>query len=268
MHRLQFRLAIRPLPLIAVRFFTAAILCSFPVDIALGQTWPDEYQSGPFYFHADFQLRPHYTLLKSATALCDEVPRQLGIDKVDEPIHVFLFERRKTYRGYVKKHFPTAPNRPALFVKQRGPGMVFAYLGRSIAVDLRHEITHAVLHASLPMVPLWLDEGLGEYFEQPAGTREVHHPHRKSIEALVARGRIASIKQLESLSDISAMKPDHYRDAWAWVHFMLHGPPSSRNSLTTFLQDIQARVPPGQLSDRLRRQVPDLKAEYELHFRR
>ncbi|GIT30210.1 MAG: hypothetical protein Ct9H300mP1_22560 [Planctomycetaceae bacterium] len=31
--------------------------------------------------------------------------------------------------------------------------------------DLRHEFTHGVLHSSLKRVPLWLDEGLAEYFE-------------------------------------------------------------------------------------------------------
>jgi hypothetical protein len=43
--------------------------------------------------------------------------------------------------------------------------MVFAYRGEDFETDLRHECTHALLNAALPVVPLWLDEGLAEYFE-------------------------------------------------------------------------------------------------------
>lgn len=234
---------------------------------AQGQSWPDQYRSGPFHVHADFQLQPYHALLKTVAELHDEVPRQLEISTVDEPIHIFLFERRKTYERYVKKYFPAVPRRPALFIKQRGPGMVFAHLGPNFAVDLRHEVTHAVLHASLPMVPLWLDEGLSEYFELPAYARDSQHPHLKSIRALARRGYIANIGRLEALSDLSAMSSDHYRDAWAWVHFMLHGPPAARESLRVFLKNIQSRVPPGELGARLRSQVPNLHRQYLAHFR-
>ena len=52
-------------------------------------------------------------------------------------------------------------------MKGRGPGKVFAYKSKALPVDVRHEGTHGLLHAALPMVPLWLDEGLAEYFEVP-----------------------------------------------------------------------------------------------------
>jgi hypothetical protein len=234
---------------------------------AYGQSWPDEHVNGPFRYHADFQLRTFYPLLETVSDLHHDVPRQLGLGKVQEPIHVFLFEHRRTYHSYVKKYFPTVPNRPALFVKQRGPGMVFARLGPNVAVDLRHETTHAVLHSILPMVPLWLDEGLAEYFEMPPETREWQHSHLKSIRSQVRWRRVANIERLEGLSDISEMQAEHYRDAWAWVHFMLHGPSSARETLEAFLRDIEAHVPPGQLSMRLSRRVPNLDREYVDHFR-
>lgn len=231
------------------------------------QRWPDEHANGPFVYHADFQLRPFHPLLKSVTQLEKDVPRELGLGEVGEPIHVFLFERHKTYKNYVSKYFPSVPSRPALFVKQRGPGMVFARLGPQIAVDLRHETTHAVLHSVLPMVPLWLDEGLGEYFEVPANDRAAKHPHLKAVQAQLRRSRAPSIEQLEQLGELAEMNAAHYRDSWAWVHFMLHGPPAARRALQDFLRQIEAHVPPGDLSLRLRRAVPELERQFVAHFK-
>ena len=37
---------------------------------------------------------------------------------------------------------------------------------RQFEADLRHECTHALLHAALPYVPLWLDEGLASLYEE------------------------------------------------------------------------------------------------------
>ena len=255
-----------PIPL-WMKLFSSCVIVTLLAVSAQAQSWPDEHVNGPFFYHADFPLRPLYPVLESVTELQHDIPRQLGLNSVEEPIHIFLFEQPSTYQNYVKKYFPTVPTRPALFVKQRGPGMVFARLGTNISVDLRHETAHAVLHSILPMVPLWLDEGLGEYFEIPEATRATAHSHLKSIRSRTRWGRVASIDMLEALDDLSKMNSEHYRDAWSWVHFMLHGPPDARTALQRFLQDIAAHVPPGKLSMRLRRNVPNLERAYLAHFR-
>jgi hypothetical protein len=206
-------------------------------------------------------------LLHSVSTLQLDIPQQLGLRDVHEPIHVFLFSKKATYERYMQQYFPTVPRRQALFVKQRGPGMVFAYHGQNIATDLRHEMTHAVLHGTLPMVPLWLDEGLAEYFETPVADRAHGHPHLKSVVARAQWRRVANLSSLEELDDISGMRAAHYRDAWAWVHFMLHGPAPGRAILEGFLKDIEAHVPPGKLSHRLRSGMPRLNEHYLRHFR-
>jgi len=244
----------------------ACILCSH--ELALGQQWPDEHRDPPFNYHADFQLQPYYPLLRSVTDLQHEVPKVLGLQPLDEPVHIFLFERQRTYQTYVKTYFPTVPNRPALFIKQRGPGMVFARLSNNLAVDLRHETTHAVLHGILPMVPLWLDEGLGEYFEVPATNRANQNPHLTDVRKMAHRGIVPRVEELEKLAELSQMHAEHYRYAWAWVHFMLHGPPEGREILTSYLRDIEASIPPGQMSSRLRSQFPGLEAAFLKHFTR
>ena len=78
----------------------------------------------------------------------------------------------------------------------------------------------------MPMVPLWLDEGLAEYFEVPAADREHGNPHAKYIKIGAHLGQVPLLEDLEQIRDLSEMTRSRYRAAWAWVHFMLHGPPA------------------------------------------
>jgi hypothetical protein len=145
--------------------------------------------------------------------------------------------------------------------------MVFAYWSRELEVDLRHECTHALLHAVLPMVPLWLDEGIAEYFEVAPDQRAFDNPHLAGVRWLATLGMGMRLENLEKKTDLQQMGGSEYRDAWAWVHFMLHGPYLAHDELVRYLADIRNRTPPGLLSDRLRRRMPDLERRFFAHFK-
>jgi len=230
------------------------------------RTWQDERTAGPFLCHADFSLEEHVDLLDDVNRLQDDLLQMLGVQEAQEPIHLLLFARKATYDQYLRVYFPEVPRRRALYIKARGPGMVFAYQSNEFAVDARHECTHALLHASLPMVPLWLDEGLAEYFEVPSESRADAHPHLKRITWRVRFGQVPKLPQLEALAELSQMTQTHYQQSWAWVHFMLHGPPEAGEELRHYLADIAARTPPGKLSERLERRLPDLESQFRDHF--
>ena len=71
-------------------------------------------------------------------------------------------------------------------------------------------------------------------------------------------GRIQKLAQLEAKRDVSEMNATDYRHAWAWTHFLLHGPPEAHDELVRFLADIHNSTPPGQLSVRLEQRLPGL----------
>jgi Protein of unknown function (DUF1570) len=230
--------------------------------------WPDERQAGRFLCHADFSLVEEQPLLDEVSRLQSELGAILGAPTSREPVHLFLFQAKTTYQTYLEQYFPRVPNRRALFIKtSRGPGMVFACQGTDFEIDVRHESTHALLHAWLPDVPLWLDEGLAEYFEVPRAARAANNPHQAAVQALIRSGSLPRLNELESLTKVEDMGRPEYRDAWAWVHFMLHGPPEAREELQRYLSEIAARSEPGRLSDRLRRRLPDLNRRIAEHFR-
>ena len=230
--------------------------------------WPDERTAGPFFCHADFPLDNCSRLLEQMASLQRDLTNTLNIRPTQETIHLFLFHREAVYRRYVADYLPNVPYRRALFVKDRGRGMVFAYRNADFEIDLRHEGTHALLHAALPMVPLWLDEGLAEYFEVPAADRAFNHPHLSSVRWSVRFGNVPAMERLEQLRDLEEMGQTEYRHAWAWVHFVLHGPADAHDEFVRYLGDIQAHTPPGTLSERLGRRLPNMKREFVDHFRR
>jgi uncharacterized protein DUF1570 len=229
--------------------------------------WPDERQAGPFLCHADFSLAQQQPLLEEISRLQGDLGSVLGAPPARQSVHLFLFQTKATYQTYLEQYFPKLPSRRALFIKARGPGMVFACQGADFETDLRHESTHALLHAWLPDVPLWLDEGLAEYFEVPADERAAGNPHQPAVQALVRSGELPRLKELEVLTKVEEMGRPEYRDAWAWVHFMLHGPPAARDELRRYLSEIAEGNEPGRLSDRLRRRLPDLNRRMAEHFR-
>ena len=229
--------------------------------------WPREWQADQVIFHADFIPENHQSVTVETANLCRSLPSELGLRISDDPIYIYWFQTRGMFEQYVKHYFPMAPMRRALFIKQRGPGMVFAYDSKDIAVDLRHETTHAVLHTMLPMVPLWLDEGIAEYFEVPETERIRQHPHLKRVRRQVRWRRVPSLSKLESIGRLANMGNEEYEQAWSWVHFMLHGPTEARRELSDFLRQIQANSPPEPLSRRLPRVIPNVDREFRHHFR-
>ena len=145
--------------------------------------------------------------------------------------------------------------------------MVFAWQGAEFEIDVRHESTHALLHAWLPSVPLWLDEGLAEYFEVPRDERAAKNPHLQAVRMLAASGQLPRLEDLEAIDDLERMGRGEYRHAWAWTHFLLHGPREAREEFLQYLADLEGGGDLGPLSERLRRRMPDLDRRLAEHFR-
>jgi hypothetical protein len=241
--------------------------CLLAATARADNRWTDQRVSGRFEFHAEFSLDEHARLLDELGLLERDLFDQLGIASSRESVQVYLFASKASYQQALRPYFPRATSRKAMYVKQRGPGMVLAFRNDDLAVDLRHEGTHALLHAALPMVPLWLDEGLAEYFETTREDRVHGSPHLKLARWNARLGTLHDIERMERITEVEEMDAAAYRQAWAWAHFMLHGPAEGRDELRRFLADIQAGTPPGKLSERLRRRVPDLDQRFRGHVR-
>ncbi len=223
-------------------------------SIAGNSDLPDraEVVAGQLVIHADFPLAEQHRMVRDLETLRTDVSQKLGLPISDEPVHLYLFENMERYDAFAARHFPNFPARRAFFVETDTTLSVFAPWQDRIAEDLRHETTHGYVHAVVPTVPLWLDEGIAEYFELPRGADGEHADHIAHLSGRLLEGtwRI-DLARLESLRSAGELSQDHYAESWCWVHWLLHSTPARREIFQEYLADLRRDGQTAPLSARL-----------------
>jgi hypothetical protein len=223
-----------------------------------GVAAPGKYSTriSQYVFLSDFELQRDLPLFQDLAALRDQVYRELELPTATNVVQVFLFENRERYERFMHARYPDLPKRRAFFVAQpRNVGggedlYVYTYWGDRVREDLRHELTHALLHSVLKDVPLWLDEGLAEYFELPPEDRGVNARH---LEQLRNGSFKPDLARLERLGLVQQMTPAEYREAWAWVHLMLRDRLEAKAVLLRYVAQLRTNPTPGPLGPQLAR---------------
>ncbi len=172
--------------------------------------------------HSDFLLPSQHRLIEDLRVQRSRLNEKLKLPVTEEPIHIFLFSEEDKYHDFVDQRFPRYADRRAVFVETDIQLSVYAHWGDRVAEDLRHEISHGYLHAAISNLPLWLDEGLAEYFEVGRGRGGINQAH---LDYLLAKIDLENwqpqLLQLEKLPLSASMTQADYAEAWAWVHFLL-----------------------------------------------
>jgi hypothetical protein len=227
---------------------------SSPMKAPESARLPDAFQTpvGQLVFHSDFPLPADHRLVRELTLERDDVIKTLGLTPSSEPIDVYLFRDAERYQLFLKRKFPNVPSRRAFFLETDMRLAVYAHWNDRVAEDLRHEIAHGYMHASLPSIPLWLDEGLAEYFEVPRGQSGLNRPHVDLLDDMVQQDNWRpNLPRLEKLTDAAQMNQGDYAESWAWVYFFLNSPPERREILTGYLAQLRNRGTNEPLSVRL-----------------
>jgi len=176
--------------------------------------------------YTDFDLPRRHRLINEMVALRSLLASKLQLPTSDEPIHVYLFDSSKQYRKFMGKHYSDFADRRAFFVKTDTTLTVYAHWNDRVAEDLQHEVAHGYLHSIIPNLPLWLDEGLAEYFEVPRGLRGVNAPHVKLLMEQYTKDRwTPDLERLEQLTVAIEMDQMDYAESWLWVHILLESTP-------------------------------------------
>jgi hypothetical protein len=203
-------------------------------------------------FDCDFDLAKNHRLVQELTIERNDVYQTLNLPRSDEQVHVHLYRDEQKYRDFLQRHFPSVPQRRAFFVETDTTLDVYAHWSDRVGEDLRHEVAHAYMHSVVPAIPLWLDEGLAEYFEVPRGHGGLNQPHVDLLSDMMEHnGWLPNLQRLESLKSAADMDQADYAESWAWVYFLLHSPPERREILTTYLAEIHDKGTVGPLSARL-----------------
>jgi hypothetical protein len=223
------------------------------------------FRVSQYVFYSDFEIKRDQPVFRELAELRDQVYKELQLPPPgsDTLIHVYLFGDKDSYERFIQGNWPSLPTRRAFFMEgqrsalgKTGELVVFTFWSDRLRQDLRHELTHALLHSVLKDVPLWLDEGLAEYYELPPSWNGFNRTH---VQILHDRNIRPDLARLEQLFEVKDMDSDRYREAWAWVYFMLRGGnPKAKEVLTAYLQQLRTKPNPGPLQPRLADAVPAL----------
>ena len=225
---------------------------------------------GQFMILTDADLNRDHPLFKSLEGLQEQICKELRLPAATNTVYIFLFADRQKYDQYMHAYFQSLPSRRAFFMartdERRGDELVvYTYWGDRVQEDLRHELTHATLHSVLKDVPMWLDEGLAEYFEVPPDWQGINYRHLAGLRTEPGVPWLPSLKRLEQFAQVKDMSPADYRESWAWVHFMLHHSPETKSALLAYLQQLRATTTPGSLEPQLMAMLPTLDSALRDH---
>ncbi len=194
------------------------------------------------------QFSPDVAVLwRNMDEVGEELKTLLDVSSSGQPVQIILFRDHASYLRYLAARIPQARLRKAIYYRNGSISQIYAYQSRSLIADLRHEMTHVLLHQHLPFLPLWLDEGIAEYIEEPAHIRTASN-RLKTARWKGRTGWRPSLKSLESIPSADDMDADDYRDSWAWTCLLLNESPETLNLLQLYLARIHKGEAPGPFS--------------------
>ena len=219
---------------------------------------------GVVVVQSNFPLTEIRSLLDEIALLQRDLNQYMAVPAPKEKIELCLFKDEASYIRFLKAIFPRAPlDRRALYVKEPGkPGVLLVQRTKDFEIDLRHEMTHAIIHASIANVPIWLDEGLAKYFEPALEERSAMNPYLRPTRFNARIGVVPSLSRLEKLEFIGEMGTREYRDSWAWVHFLIHHSPETHRLLAGYLQ-LLATLPESASGSKRKVEIPPLSLYLE-----
>lgn len=108
-----------------------------------------------------------------------------------------------------------------------------------------HEYTHALLHLNFPPLPLWLDEGLAEFYGNTVITDKEIELGRidKSHLYLLQQTKLIPVETLLQVDHSSPYYNEQnrasifYAESWALVHFLMLDPEARKQQLLTHFFD-------------------------------
>ena len=219
-----------------------------------------------FVIQSDVQLEKDNVLVRELEAIHSQVFDSLHLPEQRDAVNVYLFSDEASYRFYMHTTWRDLPPRRAYFVGTNRELAVYSFISPQVMEDLRHEFTHGLLHATLQSVPLWLDEGLAEYFEVSSSTTgAVHAAHLRELRQADSENWSPNLYRLEMISDFRDLTHRDYAECWAWVHFMLNSSDEASTVLLTYLEDLQTTKTPRRMLTSLESAVPGYFNDLQAH---
>ena len=179
----------------------------------------------------------------------------------DAPTRVFLFARPRESRGYFDMLLDRRDAHVSgVFVSQKSGGTML--LDATAARDDRtpyHELVHYLISNSDARPPLWLEEGLAEYFGSAGVERIRRHEQVLATRTLMPLDKLFAIRR-ESDAYADDGQAAFYAQSWAIVDWLVRNGGKGHTRFFAFLGDVEQGVPvETALQNRYGRSLPSLR---------
>jgi hypothetical protein len=202
----------------------------------------------PRLAHADLkQYDSRYYTIYTDLSSDEEKEAAVRMTRMAEEYH----QRTKSFSGAIREKLPFylfrsredyiaaggLPGSDGVFIAMGSGGKLMAIAGRRLSRNTWHVVQHEGFHQFAHMtisgkLPIWLDEGLAEYFGESIFTGDgfvtgVVPPWREQrLKDEIGAGELKSFEKIMAISPqawAAEMDIHNYDQAWSMVHFLVHG---------------------------------------------
>lgn len=212
----------------SLRIFRFLIVWGVLVLLAVSPALASDAASVELKFHAPLHSSRVAEFRANLIALHTRMIDELGAKPTLQPVQVYVYAAPDHYRLALKEIGVDPAGRPAIFLFRNGKSYLFTYDQADLIGKLRHEFAHTVLHSSFTSLPLWLDEGLAEYYESPTGTGQ-QESYRYMMKTQPRLFWQPSPQRMAGWTTMRDMRSLEYAEAWSWVNLLMHSNAGQRH---------------------------------------
>ncbi|MEM8961373.1 MAG: hypothetical protein AAGD38_07850 [Acidobacteriota bacterium] len=201
---------------------------------ALDETEWRHAESTHFSVYSQLSERQTRKLVENLELLRAVLGQIGGLDLTSPvPSVIFVFDAHREFVPFIPARFAgRGDNLAAYFYAARYQSfiaMVGKEMGDATAIAY-HEYIHELVRHNLPQLPLWLNEGLAEYFSTfevvgdyaKIGLPITHHVRWLRGNELIPAGRLFSIGTTDPEYNEGSRRGVFYAQSWAMTHLLAH----------------------------------------------
>ena len=185
------------------------------------------------------QFRQTLSLILPKASISTPIPTTVVLFKSDESFRQFKPRYQGKIRDNVGGYFLSGPHRNYIALSLNRVGI-------NPYEVIFHEYEHFVLHNSLVRLPLWLDEGLAEFYSTFDTEGELKVNLGIPVALHILRLRNDLMLPFKTLLAVDRKSPHYnetnkagmfYAESWALVHYLMNGNDQKRQpQLVSFIQ--------------------------------
>ncbi len=173
------------------------------------------------------------------------------------PTYIFVFRNASSFQPYQRTYNGKPLDSGGYFLGRE--------LGNYVAINgdqhgderplIYHEYIHYLVHNNYAALPLWLHEGLAEYYstfqvardEARIGLPIPEHVYWLRQHTFIPLATLFAVNERSPEYNEASHRGGFYAESWALVHYLISGNPERRQQASEYLRLVQAGSPPDQV---------------------